>query len=210
MLEYVLITYRQVWDIRTKSQIFALTGHQSTVASVKTQEGDPQIITSSNDSTIKLWDLAAGKCRTTLTHHKKSVRALAIHPREFTFASGSPDNIKTWSCPDGNFIQNASGHNAIINTLSINQDGVMVSGGDNGSIQFWDFKTATCFQSLDTIVQPGSMESEAGIFCSTFDKTGTRLITGEADKTIKIWKQDESATEETHPVVWQPGFMKRG
>jgi pleiotropic regulator 1 len=27
------------------------------------------------------------------------------------------------------------------------------------------------------------------------------LITVEADKTIKMWKQDEDATEETHPNI---------
>ncbi len=30
------------------------------------------------------------------------------------------------------------------------------------------------------------LEAEAGVFCSTFDMTGTRLITGCADKTIKV------------------------
>ena len=56
---------------------------------------------------------------------------------------------------------------------------------------------------------------------STFDRTGMRLITGEvswhrtadrssllthlqADKTIKVWKPDETATEETHPLDWKP------
>jgi pleiotropic regulator 1 len=42
----------------------------------------PQIVTGSMDSTIRLWDLAAGKTMVTLTNHKKSVRALAIHPEE--------------------------------------------------------------------------------------------------------------------------------
>ena len=28
-----------------------------------------------------------------------------------------------------------------------------------------------------------------------------RLLTGECDKTIKIWKEDETATPETHPVA---------
>jgi pleiotropic regulator 1 len=58
---------------------------------------------------------------------------------------------------------------------------------------FWDYKSAYKFQSLDTTVQPGSLESEAGIFASTFDRTGLRLITCEADKTIKIWKEDPNA-----------------
>jgi hypothetical protein len=56
-------------------------------------------------------------------------------------------------------------------------------------MHFWDWKSGYCFQKTETTVQPGSLDSEAGIFCSTFDKSGTRLITGEADKTIKIWKE---------------------
>jgi pleiotropic regulator 1 len=44
-------------------------------------------------------------------------------------ASASPDNIKQWKFPDGVFLQNLSGHNAILNTLALNQDNVLVSGG---------------------------------------------------------------------------------
>lgn len=82
-------------------------------------------------SSHSLWDLAAGKTSVTLTHHKKSVRALAIHPTEYSFASGSAggNNIKKWKCPDGTFVHNFSGHNAIINTLSVNAEGVFFSGG---------------------------------------------------------------------------------
>jgi pleiotropic regulator 1 len=58
---------------------------------------------------------------------------------------------------------------------------------------FWDWKSGYKFQALETTVQPGSLESEAGIFACTFDRTGLRLITCEADKTIKIWREDESA-----------------
>ena len=47
----------------------------------------------------------------------------------FCFASGAPDNIKIWRFPEGNFMQNFSGHQAIVNTVSINSDNVLVSGG---------------------------------------------------------------------------------
>lgn len=93
----------RVWDMRTKANIHTLTGHTNTVASVVCQAAEPQvfnntimktfpsifsrtfllimqIITSSHDSTIRLWDLAAGKSMATLTNHKKSVRAVAMHP----------------------------------------------------------------------------------------------------------------------------------
>ena len=45
-------------------------------------------------------------------------------------ASGSADNIKQWKFPDGNFIQNLSGHNAIVNSLTVNHENVLVSGGE--------------------------------------------------------------------------------
>ncbi|TNM85760.1 hypothetical protein fugu_008031 [Takifugu bimaculatus] len=152
----------RVWDIRTKANAHTLTGHTNTVATVRCQAAEPQIITGSHDSTIRLWDLIAGKTRATLTNHKKSVRSVVLHPQQYTFASGSADNIKQWMFPDGNFIQNLSGHNAIINTLAVNSNGVLVSGADNGTIHLWDWRTGYNFQRIHAAVQPGSLDSESG------------------------------------------------
>jgi pleiotropic regulator 1 len=58
--------------------------------------------------------------------------------------------------------------------------------GDNGTLTFWDYNTRTPFQNLEDVPQPGSLEAEAGVFCSTFDQTGTWLIMGGTDKTIKV------------------------
>lgn len=196
----------RVWDMRTKANIHVLSGHTGTVTDVKCQETDPQVISSSLDATVRLWDLAAGKSMGVLTHHKKGVRALALHPTEFTFASASTGSIKQWKCPEGALMQNFDGHNSIINTLAVNEDNVLVSGGDNGSMCFWDWKTGHQFQSLDSQAQPGSLDAEAGLMSSTFDRTGMRLICGEADKTIKIWKEDDEATESSHPLTWKPSL----
>lgn len=96
-------------------------------------------------------------------------------------------------------------------------------------MSFWDWKTGHRFQSLDTTAQPGSLDAEAGIMSSTFDRSGLRLICGEADKTseslfvfvcdlcydlltapvVKIWKPDENATPETHPLQWTPSLAHR-
>ncbi|RYN28491.1 Pre-mRNA-splicing factor [Alternaria arborescens] len=199
----------RVWDMRSRSNIHVLGGHKGTISSIQCQEAEPQVISGSMDSTIRLWDLVAGKTRTVLTHHKKSVRSLATHPTEFTFASGSAQSAKQWLCPEGNFMQNFSPVNSIINTLSVNEDNIMFAGSDNGEASFYDWKTGHRFQHTESIAQPGSLEAEAGVMCSTFDKTGLRLITGESDKSIKIWKQDENATEETHPLDWKPTLGRR-
>jgi pleiotropic regulator 1 len=191
----------RVWDIRSKHQVHCLAGHDNTVGSILTNPTDPQVITGSYDSTIKLWDLVAGKCQTTLTHHKKAVRAIVQPSFEYTFLSGAADTCKKWSRKEGRFIKNFSGHNAVINALAVNDDGVLVTAADNGTMKLWDYGTGYCFQDTQTIPQPGSLlEAENGIFCAEFDLTGTRLITGEADKSIKIWKQDAEASELTDPI----------
>lgn len=55
---------------------------------------------------------------------------------------------------------------------------------------YYSFLHIVCFQAP---VQPGSMDSESGIFSMVFDQSGSRLITTEADKTIKIYKEDDTA-----------------
>lgn len=195
----------RVWDMRTKAQVFCLSGHDNTVCSILSQAPDPQCITGSHDATIRMWDLRTGKTVNTLTHHKKSVRAMAMHPKEFTFASASADNIKKWQLPTGAFLHNTlQQQRAIVNTVAVNPEGVMATGGDNGSLWMWDWRSGNCFQQQETLVQPGSLESEGSIFAAAFDMTGSRLITCEGDKTVKMWKEDPSATPESHPIQFKP------
>ena len=85
-------------------------------------------------------------------------------------------------------MRNIEGDNSIINSIDINLDGVIVTGSDNGLLNFYDYETGENFQSIESQAQSGSISAEKGIFCSKFDKTGLRLITGECDKTIKIWE----------------------
>ncbi|KAF7141854.1 hypothetical protein RHSIM_Rhsim06G0116500 [Rhododendron simsii] len=206
----------RLWDIRSKVQIDALSGHENTVCSVFTRPTDPQVITGSHDTTIRLWDLRYVKRTATLTHHKKSVRAMALHPTNSLCLNSYISHI-------GGVRSCSSQQKTIINAMAVNEDGVMVTGvidsfflfsafffsfffseGDNGSLWFWDWQSGHNFQQSQTIVQPGSLDSEAGIYACSYDVTGTRLVTCEADKTIKMWKEDGKATPETHPLHFRP------
>ena len=194
----------RVWDIRSRQQIMCLEGHTNTVYSVAVQANEPQIITGSSDCTIKLWDIRNGNIINTLTHHKKCIRDLLIPKNEYSFVSAAADDIKVWSCPEGKYIRSINDEynnnnknnnnietyeNGIVNCLALNDDGVMVSGGEDGKLFFWDYKTGEIFQKIKTPIQPGSLECESQIFDCIFDMTETRLITTGCDKTIKMFKQ---------------------
>ena len=71
------------------------------------------------------------------------------------------------------------------------------SVADNGTIHMWDWRTGYNFQRIHAAVQPGSLDSESGIFACLFDHSESRLITAEADKTIKVYKEGDSAVSFT-------------
>ena len=194
----------RVWDMRSRTCVRVLHGHQHTVAAVDTQPTDPQVLTASQDGTIRLWDLVSGRSLTTLTHHKKSVRAIAVSPTENSFASASSDSVRTWKLPEGIFMRRMQHTPEIVNSLAINRQGVMAAAGDAGTLALYDYKTGYQFQSVMTPPQPGSLDSERGIFSCAFDMTGSRLITGEADKSIKIYAEDPDATPATFPLTFNP------
>lgn len=197
----------RIWDIRTRHAVHVLAGHTAAISSVVTQASEPQIISGAMDRMVRLWDLAAGKCAVTLTNHKKSVRALAVHPSEYTFVSCASDNNKVWKMPNGKFERNIAGSGSIVNSCVIRPSeagsSVLITAQDNGQLNFWDWRSGHKFQTHETIPQPGSMSSENGVFSLCLDMSGSRLLTGECDKTIKIYKEDPNATEESHPLQYK-------
>lgn len=72
---------------------------------------------------------------------------------------------------------------------------------------FWDWKSGYNFQRLRSQVQPGSIDSEAGIYALAFDRSGSRLVSCEADKTIKIFKEDETSVSLPISIVIHLIFM---
>jgi WD40 repeat protein len=69
--------------MRTKTQ----------VAAVQMQSTHPSVITGSHDTTIKMWDLVAGKYMTTLTHHQRSIRAICKPSLERTLIGGVAQKV---------------------------------------------------------------------------------------------------------------------
>merc|ERR1719188_2864236 len=184
----------RIWDMRTKAEIFTFGGHTNAVCSIQSQAAEPQFISGSMDRMVRLWDLAAGKCAVTLTNHKKSVRSVSLHPLEYAFVSCSSDNNKVWKCPRGAFERNISGHSAIVNSCIIREaekgSSILIAGTDNGYLHAWDWASGHKFQTMECIPQPGSMSAENGIFGMALDQSGSRLLTAECDKTVKIYRED--------------------
>lgn len=206
----------RVWDIRTRKAVHTLLGHRESVMSVVTRPYDPQVISGGNDGFIFLWDLTAGKAYKRLTRHKKPVRGLCVSPSDSTLISCGADDIRVWSlpageheCQAGTSIPTKDSHSQtqysyLWSSCAMSARGTFVAGSQDGHLAFYDWskqpdiitngerKVFPFYRTMTKSI-PGTLKGEGGINFMTFDASGTRLITAESDKSVKVWQMKERA-----------------
>ena len=77
-----------------------VSGHMGWVRSIAVEPGNNWFATGSADRTIKIWDLASGQLKLTLTGHIEQVTGLAVSDRHpYMFSVGLDKMVKsgTWS-----------------------------------------------------------------------------------------------------------------
>ena len=85
------------YDTATYQEVALLTGHTAGVRSVAFNPDGHTIASGSDDNTIRLWDVSAGRHLRTLTGHTGDVESVAFSPDGKTLASGSSDGtILLW------------------------------------------------------------------------------------------------------------------
>jgi WD40 repeat protein len=80
-----------------------LEGYSNPISSIAWSYDRSQLASSSTDKTIRIWDLATGKCILTLEGHSSLISPITWSQSESRLASASYDNtVKIWhvSCPD--------------------------------------------------------------------------------------------------------------
>jgi WD40 repeat protein/archaellum biogenesis ATPase FlaH len=96
--------------------------------------------------------------------------------------SGSADNtINIWRA-DGTFIKNLQGHEDIVNSVSLSQDGQMIaSGSQDKTVRLWSREG----QPLNTL-----KGHQARVNSVSFSPDGQILASASTDKTVKFWSRD--------------------
>jgi WD40 repeat protein len=69
-----------------------LEGHSASVRSVAFSPNGKQVVSGSNNNTVRLWDAATGALQQTLEGHSDSVSSVAFSPDGKQVVSGSDDN----------------------------------------------------------------------------------------------------------------------
>jgi WD40 repeat protein len=196
-------------------------GHSAPIASVLFTPDGKQVLSVSEDRTIRFWDYETGELLRTLRPpvgpgHEGSLYAADIDPDGKTLAVGGfgyPDG-KTWSAPlflidlkEYHVRQVLKGHTGAINALKYSRDGKRLAsaGGVPGSkehvVRVWDVSTGES-RELKGHTAP--------IHTLAVAPDGKRLVSGSEDGTVRIWSAETGEqlvkidTPGGQNVAWSP------
>ncbi|OUL35916.1 hypothetical protein BV372_09340 [Nostoc sp. T09] len=178
---------------------YALSGHSQLVRSVAFSRNYPTLISSSNDKTIRTWNLQTRKVQGVLYETGLWVVA-AIAPNGQTLVSGSSDKtIKVWHLGASKPQRVLRGHFDLINSLSISPNGqILVSGSRDKTIRIWQLETGNLQQTLPA--QSGF------VYTTAISPDGKFLVSAGSDKAIKIWQLDNGELLRT--ITDNPAFVR--
>jgi GTPase SAR1 family protein len=137
------------------------------------------------DDTLRLWDLASGKCLKTIeceTEDADEVFSSAVNPAGTQALSGHRGGqILLWNLETSKCLATLNGHSGIVGSVRITPDGRFgVSGSDDKTVKVWDLEAGTCVGTLE-----GHKDAVISVAISP---DGTLIAsTGFSDKTVRLW-----------------------
>ena len=165
-------------SIEKKESAGAFMGHSQPIRSLAFSPNGQQIISTSDDGTVRLWD-RAGKLILELKGHTGPVYSVAISPDGRSILTGSMDNTARLWDQNGNLIAEVMVHNAPVNSVAFSPDGrTMLTGSGDGSLRLWELN-GNLIQSFQG--------STLAIFSVAFSPDGSFVLAGSGDDTARLW-----------------------
>ena len=96
--------------------------HENSVDCISANpKNENEFVTGSHDKTLKLWDLAAGKSKLTLTGHGQGVWCVNYDQQGALFVSTSPEGLaKIWDPKSGKHVSDLKAHTKRVILFNIN------------------------------------------------------------------------------------------
>lgn len=169
-----------VWEHMAAEAQRILVRHMGPVRTAFWPRGK-QIVFSSCQKKIQIWDITTGDIQKTLTGHSGSVYSVAYSPDGGQIASGSFDRmIKIWNATTGEVQKTLLGHSCPVRSVAFSPDGKQIaSGSSDSTIKIWNTTTGELQRTI-----PGHSGQVRSVVFST---DGKQLASGSRDRKVKLW-----------------------
>lgn len=182
LLFWVLVSWLQVSPLRAqKPELVVQTGHSGTVTALALSGDGQWLASSSQDNSVKIWEVATGQEFRNLRGHKDGVNAVAWSRDSKLLASGGNDKtIKLWDVATGGLVATLEGHGGYINAVAFSPDGkTLVSCSTDRTIKIWDYAAGGLLRTVEAHAD--------SVDVLAFSPDGKMLASGGGDKMAKLW-----------------------
>ena len=144
------------------------------------------LASSSEDKTIKLWDLETSECIRTLEGHTEQINCMEVLENGLLISGSDDNSLKIWNPSDGACLKTIATTNSIFRLKVLSDNRVACTS--EKEIHIWDLNADKCIITL--------LGHTDGILCliTLPDKT---IVSGSRDKTIKMWTLKDSTCIQT-------------
>jgi len=125
--------------VKVLSNYVELTGHLGSVMSVAAVS-DNHIVSGSNDSTVRVWDLREKTCKNVLNGHSGTVFSVAKISDGYIASGGADKTIHIWDLKSTENVKTLKGHTGSVMSLAVIPDKYIVSASADKTIRIWDLK----------------------------------------------------------------------
>ena len=128
----------------------AYGGHRGGVSDVAWSTDGALLCSTSDDTTIRIWDTTTGKCRRELCGHKSFVVCGKFNSHSNLIASGSFDEcFRLWDVRTGSCLKVVQAHSEPVTSIDFSYDGTMIlTSSYDGLCRLWDTATGQCLKTL--------------------------------------------------------------
>ncbi|MCX7665212.1 MAG: hypothetical protein N2112_06680 [Gemmataceae bacterium] len=159
-----------------------------------------QVLSASDDGTVRLWDLGNGREVRRYSPSKEKARGLAATRDGKLFAVTYPNEIHLVKTETMERVHLLKGHEGVIEALVFSEDGTqLVSGGDDTSIRLWNVADGKAGIILNPDYKTDKEGSYKQVSSLSISKDGKFILSGDAGGNIRVW--DPSKPEEKRIVT---------
>ncbi len=180
----------RLWDVFTGECLRTLQGESLRVLSVAfspaghtVSEAIPKglIASSSDDQTVRLWNVNTGHCLKILHGHSGWVWSVAFNSDGRLLGSvGEDKTVKLWDISTGQCIKTLHGHTDSVWSVAFSLQGnTLATGSDDKTIKLWDVNTGQCLKTLQ--------EQTKWLRSIAFSPNGQTLASGSDNQTVRLW-----------------------
>ncbi|KWU42230.1 WD40 repeat-like protein, partial [Rhodotorula sp. JG-1b] len=136
----------RLWDVDSGECLHVFRGHTSKIYSVAF-DGE-RVVTGSLDSTVRVWSAHDGNLIALLQGHSTLVGQLQLDPYTDTLLTGGSDGrVIVFSLESYQPVHVLEAHSTSVTCLQFDRK-FIVTGGNDGRIKLWDFRTGTYIRDL--------------------------------------------------------------